>query len=62
MGSDRGNRFRSATFGVYHSLNKYITLVSEYNVERADGADAINSGGNGDLKTRTLSFGGIIFF
>lgn len=56
------NRFRSATFGVYHSLNKYITLVSEYNVERADGADAINSGGNGDLKTRTLSFGGIIFF
>ena len=56
------NRFRSATFGVYHSLNKYITLVSEYNVERADGADAINSAGNGDLKTRTLSFGGIIFF
>ena len=56
------NTFRSATAGVYHSLNKYITLVSEYNVERADGADAINSGGNGDLKTRTLSFGGIIFF
>jgi hypothetical protein len=56
------NRFRSATFGVYHSLNKYITLVTEYNQERATGADAINSGGNGDLKTRTISFGGIIFF
>ena len=55
-------RFRSATFGVYHALNKYITLVSEYNQERSDGADAINSGGFGDLKTRTLSFGGIIFF
>lgn len=56
------NRFRSTTLGVYHSLNKYITLVGEYNMERAKGPDAINSGGNGDLKTRTISFGGIIFF
>lgn len=56
------NRFRSATIGVYHTLNKYITLVGEYNQERATGDDQINSGGNGDLKTRTISVGGIIFF
>lgn len=56
------NRFRGTTLGVYHTLNKYITLVGEYNQERATGPDAINSGGNGDLKTRTVSVGGIIFF
>lgn len=52
------NRIRSATVGVYHSLNKYITLVGEYNVEKGTGADLFP----GDLKTRTLSVGGIIFF
>lgn len=56
------NKFKSVTFGVYHTLNKYVTLVGEFNTERATGADAINSGGNGDLKTRTVSLGGIIFF
>lgn len=52
------NRFRSATVGVYHSLNKYITLVGEYNRERGTGDDMFP----GDLKTRTISLGGILFF
>lgn len=56
------NKFRGTTLGVYHTLNKYITLVAEYNQEKATGPDAINSGGNGDLKTRTISLGGIVFF
>ena len=52
------NTFRSATAGVYHSLNKYITLVGEYNQEKGEGADLFA----GDLKTRTISVGGILFF
>ena len=52
------NKFRSATVGVYHSLNKYITLVGEYNQEKGEGADLFP----GDLKTRTISVGGILFF
>ncbi|MCB1938396.1 MAG: porin [Rhodocyclaceae bacterium] len=56
------NKNRGTTLGVYHTLNKYITLVGEWNQEKATGPDAINSGGNGDLKTRTISLGGIIFF
>ncbi|MBD5804917.1 hypothetical protein AZOA_43630 [Azoarcus sp. Aa7] len=52
------NKFRSATLGVYHSLNKYITLVAEYNREKGSGADIFP----GDLKTRTISLGGILFF
>jgi len=56
------NKFRGTTLGVYHTLNKYITLVGEYNQEKATGPEGINSGGNGDLKTRTISLGGILFF
>lgn len=52
------NKFRSATVGVYHSLNKYITLVGEYNQEKGEGSDIFP----GDLKTRTISLGGILFF
>ena len=52
------NKFRSATVGVYHSLNKYITLVTEYNREKGTGDDLFP----GELKTRTISVGGIIFF
>jgi len=44
--------------GVYHSLNKYITLVGEYNQEKGEGSDIFP----GDLKTRTISLGGILFF
>jgi hypothetical protein len=56
------NKFRGTTLGVYHTLNKYVTLVAEYNQEKSSGPDEINSGGNGDLKTRTISLGGIVFF
>jgi predicted porin len=52
------NKFRSATAGIYHSLNKYITLVGEYNQEKGDGDDLFV----GDLKTRTISVGGILMF
>jgi hypothetical protein len=52
------NTFRSATVGVYHSLNKYITLVGEYNQEKGEGGDLFA----GDLETRTISVGGILMF
>jgi len=49
---------RAYTLGVYHSLNKYITLVAEFNDEKVTNvADS-----NFDNKNRTLSFGGLIFF
>lgn len=51
-------RNRAFTVGVYHSLNKYITLVGEFNDERITNvADS-----NFDNKNRTFSFGGLIFF
>lgn len=49
---------RAHTLGVYHSLNKFITLVGEVNQERVT-----NSGDTGALdKNRTISLGGILFF
>jgi len=48
---------KSYTLGVYHSLNKFITLVAEYNDEKqTHTADSANT------KNRTISLGGIIFF
>lgn len=49
---------RAYTVGVYHSLNKYITLVGEFNDEKVSNV----SDSNFDNKNRTLSFGSIIFF
>jgi len=49
---------RAYTLGVYHSLNKYITLVGELNEEKV--TNVFDS--NFDNKNRTLSFGGLIFF
>lgn len=49
---------KAYTLGVYHSLNKYITLVGELNEEKI--TNVFDS--NFDNKNRTLSFGGIIFF
>lgn len=46
------------TLGVYHSLNKYITLVGEFNQEKVSNA----ADGNNDLRNRTISMGGVIFF
>ena len=46
------------TLGVYHTpLNKYITLVGEYNQEKKSGAGSIWR----QLQARTISLGGIIF-
>lgn len=57
-GTDDEIRNRAATFGVYHALNKYITLVGEINQERIRNFADTGS----DVKNRTLSLGGIIFF
>ncbi len=46
---------KAFTLGVYHTLNKYITLVGEFNHEKQTN-DATDS------KVRTLSVGGIVFF
>lgn len=49
---------RAVTVGIYHSLNKYITLVGEYNDERI--TNVLDT--NYDNKNRTISIGGLIFF
>jgi hypothetical protein len=49
---------RAYTIGVYHSLNKYITLVGEFNDEKVTNVADTNY----DNKNRTISFGGLIFF
>ncbi len=43
------------TLGVYHTLNKYITLVGEANQEKLTNATT-------ETKSRTISLGGILFF
>lgn len=48
---------KAMTFGVYHSLNKYVTLVGEINREKITD----NNAGT-DSKNNTVSLGGIIFF
>lgn len=57
-GSLNSIKNRAYTLGVYHSLNKYVTLVGEFNDERV--TNVVDS--NFDNKNRTLSFGGLIFF
>lgn len=49
---------KAYTVGVYHSLNKFITLVGEYNQEKIHNV----SDSNYDNNNRSLSLGGIIFF
>ena len=49
---------RAFTIGVYHSLNKYITLVGEINEEKVTNVNDTNF----DNRNRTLSLGGLIFF
>ena len=48
---------RSYTFGVYHALNKYVTLVGEINQEKITDNNSLV-----DTKTRSISLGGIMFF
>ena len=47
---------RSYTLGVYHSLNKFVTLVGEFNNEK------ITTNNPGNTKNNTISLGGILFF
>ena len=49
---------KAYTLGVYHSLNKYITLVGEFNDEKITNVADTNK----DNSNRTISLGGIIFF
>lgn len=49
---------KAYTLGVYHSLNKFITLVGEVNNEKVSNA----ADSNFDNKNRTISMGGLIFF
>ena len=47
---------QSYTLGVYHTLNKFITLVGEYNNEK------YTTNNPGSTKNNTISLGGIMFF
>lgn len=49
---------KAYTFGVYHALNKYVTLVGEFNYEKVHNVGDSNA----DNKNRTVSLGGILFF
>ena len=55
LGEERKNK--SYTLGVYHSLNKFVTLVGELNQEKIT-----ETAGNVETKNRTLSAGAILFF
>ncbi len=55
QGEDRKNR--AYTLGVYHSLNKFVTLVGELNQEKIT-----SSLSDLDQKNRTLSAGAVLFF
>jgi hypothetical protein len=48
---------KAYTVGLYHSLNKYITLVAEYNQEKIS-----DNGAGTDTKNNSVSLGGILFF
>ena len=48
---------KAYTLGVYHSLNKFVTLVGELNQEKID-----ISASDTEIKNRTLSAGAIMFF
>ncbi len=55
--TDGEKKNKAYTLGVYHALNKYVTLVAEYNNEKqTHTVDAANT------EAKTVSLGGIIFF
>jgi len=49
------NKNKSYTFGVYHSLNRFVTLVGEFNNEKINSAIT-------ETKNNTISAGAILFF
>ena len=54
-GEDRKNR--AYTLGVYHSLNKFVTLVGELNQEKINASASAY-----EQKNRTISGGAVLFF
>ena len=54
-GEDRKNR--AYTLGVYHSLNKFVTLVGELNQEKINASATAY-----EQKNRTISAGAVLFF
>ncbi|NTV12021.1 MAG: porin, partial [Zoogloea sp.] len=57
MGTGEERKNRAYTLGVYHSLNKFVTLVGELNQEKVN--ETVT---DTETKNRTLSFGAILFF
>jgi len=55
QGNERKNK--AYTLGVYHSLNKFVTLVGELNQEKIT-----STVDDSETKNRTLSAGAILFF
>lgn len=57
LGAGNERKNKAYTLGVYHSLNKFVTLVGELNQEK------INSTvDDSETKNRTISAGAILFF
>jgi hypothetical protein len=57
VGAGVTKKNQGMTLGVYHTLNKFITLVGEYNHEKqTTSADTSNT------KNNSISLGGILFF
>lgn len=51
------------TLGVYHSLNKFITLVGEFNKQELEVNGALRStASNGASENQSISLGAILFF
>jgi Gram-negative porin len=56
LGSGNVQKNKSYTLGVYHSLNKYLTLTGEVNNEKKPGVVFLGE------KNNTISLGAIAFF
>lgn len=55
LGAGTSVNSKALTVGVYHTLNKFITLTGELNQERKDNVTTTE-------KNRSLSLGGVLFF
>ncbi|GAB1435488.1 hypothetical protein MASR2M32_17210 [Sphaerotilus sulfidivorans] len=55
LGAGNSIYSKGLTLGVYHTLNKYITLTGELNQERKDNLTTKE-------KNRSISLGGVLFF
>ncbi len=49
------------TVGAYHALTKHLNLVAEYSVVQSE-LDKTGTGGNKDVKAKTISLGAILLF